>query len=221
MKVLVLHSGGLDSTTCLLLAREKGCEVVSLGIDYAQRNRVELDFATQQCTRFDVPRKVIQVHWDKPDRDIPLNRSLPEIGKNVSKAFLPGRNAVFLVLACAEAAGVSAEEVWIGVNSLDYSGYPDCRPEFVESFRNMIQLAIPNGPRIVAPLQSMSKPEIAKEAYRLGLRPGQTWSCYRPQQQAKGVVPCGACDACVLHKHAWHSIGMSVEPPEKIDRVRP
>lgn len=209
MKAIVLHSGGLDSTTCLLLALERGINVISLGIDYNQGNKVELDFAANQCVRFGITRKVIQVRWDKPLREIPLNRSLSEIGKEVSQAFLPGRNAIFLVLACAEAAGLSAEEVWIGVNSIDFSGYPDCRPEFVESFRSMIRLAIPDGPRVMAPLQHMTKPEIAAEAYRLGLRPGQTWSCYSPQPTPQGLEPCGVCDACVLHAHAWQTINLS------------
>lgn len=206
MKAIVLHSGGLDSTTCLLLGLERGIDVISLGIDYNQNNKIELDFAANQCVRYGITRKVIQVRWDKPQLEIPINRSVSEIGKDVSKAFLPGRNAIFLVLACAEAAGLSAEEVWIGVNSLDFSGYPDCRPEFIEAFRSMIDHAIPAGPKIIAPLQYMTKPEIAAEAYRLGLRPGQTWSCYSPQPTPQGPEPCGVCDACVLHAHAWQSI---------------
>jgi len=203
MRVIVLHSGGLDSTTCILLAKERGHDVSSLGIDYNQRNRIELDFAAKQCQEYDIPRKIITVSWDKPHRDIPLNRPLDQIGRDVSPAFLPGRNAVFLVLACAEASGLGADEVWIGVNTQDYSGYPDCRAEFVDAFRKMIELAIPGGAAIVAPLQDMSKPDIAKEAYRLGIRPGGTWSCYRPQEKDGTYAPCGECDACVLHQHAW------------------
>lgn len=203
MKVIVLHSGGLDSTTCILLAKERGHEVSSLGINYAQRNKIELEFAEKQCQKFNVPRKVITVNWDKPHRDIPLNRPLNEIGSDVSPAFLPGRNAVFLVLACAEASGIEADEVWIGVNTVDYSGYPDCRFEFIDAFRKMIDLAIPGGASIVAPLQNMTKPDIAREAFRLGIRPGETWSCYRPQKKVDVYTSCGECDACVLHKHAW------------------
>lgn len=206
MKAVVLHSGGLDSTTCLLLAQERGAEVISLGIDYGQRNRVELEYANEQCRRFNVTRKVISVEWDKPSLETPLNRSVDEIRQSVSPAFLPGRNAVFLVLACAEATGLEAEEVWIGVNSIDYSGYPDCRPEFIDAFSNMIQMAVPNGPRIVVPLMNMAKPEIAREAYRLGLRPGQTWSCYRPQETLLRMQPCGQCDACILHRYAWEQV---------------
>ncbi len=206
MKAVVLHSGGLDSTTCLLLALEKSAEVFSLGIDYGQRNQIELQYAEEQCRRFDITRKILRVEWDKPSREIPLGRPVDEICQGVSSAFLPGRNAVFLVLACAEAEGIGAEGVWIGVNSIDYSGYPDCRPEFVKAFSSMIRLAIPDGPRIVAPLMNMTKPEIAREAYRLGLRPGQTWSCYRPQETPSGLEPCGQCDACILHGYAWESV---------------
>lgn len=206
MKAVVLHSGGLDSTTCLLLALERGAQVLSLGIDYGQRNRTELEYADDQCRRLNVPRKVLRVEWDAPHREIPLNRPVDEIRQGVSPAFLPGRNAVFLVLACAEAAGVGAKEVWVGVNSIDYSGYPDCRPEFIQAFSDMIRLAIPDGPRIIVPLMNMTKPEIAREAYRLGLRPGQTWSCYRPQETPAGMQPCGQCDACVLHSYAWEHV---------------
>jgi 7-cyano-7-deazaguanine synthase len=203
MKAIILHSGGLDSTLCLLLAREASRDVLSLGIDYGQRHRIELEYAMAQCHRFGVERRVLRVEWDKPVRDIPVGRSLDEIKSGVSPAFLPARNAVFLTLACAEAAGINAEEVWIGVNSIDFSGYPDCRPEFIDSFRNMIKVATPTGPQVIAPLIKMSKPEIATEAKRLGLAPGDTWSCYQPQFTNQGISPCGQCDACILHNHAW------------------
>lgn len=205
MKVLVLHSGGLDSTLCILLAIEMKREVVSLGIDYGQRHRIELEYALTQCEKYGVERRLLHVGWDKPFREIPVGRSLNEIQTGVSPAFLPGRNAVFLTLACAEAAGVGAKEVWIGVNSIDFSGYPDCRPEFIEAFQNMIDVAIPEGLKIVVPLQQMSKPEIAFEAHRLGLAPGDTWSCYQPRITPQGISSCGECDACILHSHAWEN----------------
>lgn len=200
---LVLHSGGLDSTVCLLLAREKGHSVVSLGIDYGQRHKIELTYARKQCRRFKIPRSVIKVRWTKPERIIPKNRSVEEMRATVSPAFLPGRNAIFLTLGAAEAAGIGASELWIGVNCVDFSGYPDCRAEFIEAFKSMLVCAIPDGPKVVAPLLSMSKLEIAKEAARLGLKYGDTWSCYRPINDHSGNQPCGECDACVLHKAAW------------------
>jgi 7-cyano-7-deazaguanine synthase len=206
-KVLVLHSGGLDSTVCLLQARSEGRDVISLGIDYGQRHRVELEYAAHQCRERHVPRRVIRIEWDKPTLDVPTNRSLDQIRSGVSPAFLPGRNLLFLSLACAEASGVKAEEVWIGVNALDFSGYPDCRPDFLRSFENALALAIPGGPEIRAPLLHLTKPEIAAWAHRLGLARGDTWSCYRPKYSTFGIEPCQTCDACVLHDYAWNSIG--------------
>jgi 7-cyano-7-deazaguanine synthase len=203
MKAVVLHSGGLDSTLCLLMAKEAGRDVVSLGIDYGQRHRIELEYALVQCHKYNVQRRVLRIEWDKPDRDMPTGRSLDEIRSGISSAFLPARNAVFLALACAEASGIDAEEVWIGVNAVDFSGYPDCRPEFIDSFKTMINTAVPGGPLIVAPLIEMSKPAIAAEAKRLGLAPSDTWSCYQPKFTNQGISPCGQCDACILHDHAW------------------
>jgi len=203
MRALVLHSGGMDSTLCLLLALEAGHEVVSLGIDYGQRHRIELEYALAHCRKHGVERRVLQIEWDKPVRDIPTGRTLNDIRAGVSPAFLPGRNAVFLTLACTEAAGIGAGEVWTGINSIDYSGYPDCRPEFLDAFKVMMRAAIPGGPQVVAPLLMMSKPEIASEAHRLGLLKGDTWSCYQPRFTSQGISPCGECDACVLHDHAW------------------
>ena len=202
---VVLHSGGLDSTVCLLLARQEGRDVISLGIDYGQRHRVELDFATALCRRFDVPRKVLKVGWSKPEREIPMGRSIDEIGTQVSPAFLPARNGVFLMLACAEAAGLNASEVWIGVNSVDFLGYPDCTPEFIDAFRSMVRVGLPNGPELLAPLQNMSKPDIARIAQKMGLSRSDTWSCYRPRITMHGLSPCEQCDACKLHFHAWNN----------------
>lgn len=206
-KVVVLHSGGLDSTVCLLLAQSRGHQVLSLGVNYNQRHQVELEYAARHCAQFDIERRVISVTWDKPLRTIPTNRSVREIrSSGVSPAFLPGRNGIFLMLAAAEAAGVGADEVWTGVNSVDFSGYPDCRPQFIASFQKMLSFAIPRGPRLVAPLQNKSKPQIARMAKRLGIGPTDTWSCYRPRISENGLSPCGACDACQLHALAWDSL---------------
>ena len=202
-KVVVLHSGGLDSTVCLHMAVVRGHEVLSLGVNYNQHHHVELDYAAKQCATLGVERKVISVAWDKPARLIPMNRSVDEIKASVSVAFLPGRNGIFLMLASAEAAGIGAQEVWTGINSVDFSGYPDCRKEFVDSFQRMLAFAIPKGPRLVAPLQNKSKPQIAKMAERLSIKQTDTWSCYRPAITATGLSPCRACDACKLHDFAW------------------
>ncbi len=203
MKILVLHSGGLDSTVCLLSALRDQHEVISFGIDYGQRHRIELEYASAQCRARGIERRVVRVEWDKPARGFPTGRSVEEIRGGVSVAFLPGRNLVFLSLACAEAAGIGAQEIWIGVNSIDFSGYPDCRPEFVHAFGLAVEAGLPGGPRIVAPLMGLSKPDIAARARDLGLASGDTWSCYRPRLMPEGIGPCGECDACVLHAHAW------------------
>ncbi|MDX2224905.1 MAG: 7-cyano-7-deazaguanine synthase [Rhodospirillaceae bacterium] len=202
-RVLVLHSGGLDSTVCLLLARAQGRVPVSLGIRYGQRHDVELDFAARQCARFGIERRVIDVNWDKPAIAIPTGRSMEEMRRAIAPTFLPGRNAVFLALACAEAAGIGAAEVWLGVNAVDYSGYPDCRQSFLDAFAAMWAEAVPHPPRLVAPLVQKTKPEIAALARTLGLARGDTWSCYAPVSTPAGPQPCGACDACILHDHAW------------------
>jgi 7-cyano-7-deazaguanine synthase len=206
---LVLHSGGLDSTVCLLLARSYGLRVISFGVDYGQRHHVELQYAATQCSRFRIQRHVVQVAWDKPVRDIPLDRKRDSLGKDVSPAFLPGRNGVFLMLACAEAAGVGADEVWIGVNSIDFSGYPDCKPEFIAAFKAMLRRGFSHPPKILAPLQRKSKPAIAEMARGLGLTRTDTWSCYRPQVSSTGLTPCARCDACVLHEYAWSTLATS------------
>ncbi len=203
---VVLHSGGLDSTGCLLQARSEGRDVLSLGIDYGQAHRVELEYAAHQCRERGIARRVLRIEWDKPTLEVPTNRSLDDIRSGVSPAFLPGRNLVFLSLACAEAVGVRAEEVWIGVNALDFSGYPDCRPDFLESFTNTLRFGLPGGPEIRAPLLDLTKPEIAAWAHRLGLVPGDTWSCYRPKYSTSGIQPCQVCDACVLHNYAWNQL---------------
>lgn len=199
-RILVLHSGGMDSTVCLYRAHESKAEVISLGVDYGQRLSIEMIFAQRQCDQLGIRREIARVSWQKPQREIPVDRSISEIGREVSTAFLPGRNAIFLSLANAYAAGLEATEVHIGLNSVDFSGYPDCTPEFLEAFRRMMEIAIPNGAKIVAPLQHLSKPQIAREAARLGIGEYDTWSCYRPQLKAGAIAPCGICDACKLHR---------------------
>lgn len=206
MRVLVLHSGGMDSTTCLYDAHRAGAEVFSLGVDYGQRLSIELLFAKRHCEALDVSREVVSVEWRKPVREIPLGRTVQEMSASVSSAFLPGRNALFLSIACAHASGIGATEVHIGLNAVEFSGYPDCTPRFLEKFTAMMAEANPGGPTIVAPLLHLSKPEIAKMAKSLGIGEHDTWSCYRPQLKGGAVSPCNECDACRLHEHAWRSL---------------
>jgi 7-cyano-7-deazaguanine synthase len=204
--VLVLHSGGLDSTTCLLDAQSQGCRVYSLGVDYGQRAQVELEYARRQCESRGIHRDVIGLQWTKPRREIPMNRSLDEIRRHSSPAFLPGRNSLFLALGLVQAAGIDATRLVIGINCIDFSGYPDCKPEFLNAFMSMARAANPACPEISAPLLHKSKPEIARLASGLGLRRQDTWSCYRPVGPDDDPKPCGACDACKLHDYAWSNI---------------
>lgn len=205
-RVLVLHSGGMDSTVCLYQAHHDGHEVISLGMDYGQRLSVELMFAKRHCENLGIPRQVVRVDWSKPDRVIPTGRVVETMSADISPAFLPGRNVVFLSLACAHAAGVGADEVQIGLNCVDFSGYPDCTVEFFASFRAMMAIANPEAPALTAPLLELSKREIAVKAKGLGLGEWDTWSCYQPQMVNGSVSPCHVCDACRLHAHAWATI---------------
>jgi 7-cyano-7-deazaguanine synthase len=206
MRVLVLHSGGMDSTTCLYKAHRDGAEVFSLGIDYGQNLAVELMFAQRHCDALGVPRDVVKVNWRKPERQIPMGRSVSEMRASISPAFLPARNSVFLSIACAYAAGIEAQEVHTGINSVEFSGYPDCTPNFMNAFSAMMTIANPGGAHIVAPLLNMDKAAIAALARDLGIGEHDTWSCYRPELREGSVVPCRQCDACRLHDHAWRAI---------------
>ena len=205
-KCIVLHSGGLDSTVCLLLAQKNGRVPSSLGIAYGQRHDIEIVYAAEQCLRFGIERRVIDVNWHQPNIDIPKDRTLGDMKTGIAPTFVPGRNAIFLAIACAEAAGTGASEVWLGVNAIDYSGYPDCRESFLTAFSSMWAEAVPNPPRIISPLVNMKKPQIAAMARSLNLKPGDTWSCYSPDLSSAKPVPCERCDACHLHKHAWQEV---------------
>jgi 7-cyano-7-deazaguanine synthase len=218
-KVIVLHSGGLDSTVCLLLARRHGRTPISFGLNYGQKHDVELAYAAKQCARFGIERRLIDVKWDRPAIEIPKDRSVAEMKAGIAPTFVPGRNAVFLALACAETAGAGATEVWLGVNAVDYSGYPDCRESFLQAFRTMWAEAVPNPPRIVAPLVTLTKPEIAALARELGLARGETWSCYAPDTSGPEPKPCGHCDACLLHDHAWAEADKTTPPAPVIPAI--
>src|SRR5579859_5872356 len=191
MKILVLHSGGMDSTVCLLLAKTVTSDVISLGINYGQKHEIEMAYAKAQCIKYEIPRKIVNVTWDKPTREIPLDRLPSQMPQKISSAFLPGRNLLFLSIAGAEAAGLMADEVWVGINCIDYSGYPDCTVEFFEEFKKLWKIAVPEGVKIVAPLLDQSKPMIARKAKELGLAKNETWSCYKPQVSPNGLAPCG------------------------------
>lgn len=205
-RILVLHSGGMDSTVCLYAAQAQGHEVVSLGIEYGRGSSVESIFAERQCLAREITRNVVKTTWAKPDRKIPADRAVEVMPKTISPAFLPARNMVFLSLACAHAVGLNCEEVQIGLNCVDFSGYPDCTLDFLNAFRTMADTAMQNGMGIAAPLINLSKPQIANRALQLGIGKWDTWSCYQPVTDGGALSPCGRCDACRLHDYAWDNI---------------
>jgi 7-cyano-7-deazaguanine synthase len=212
---VVLLSGGLDSMVCAAVARERGFQVLGLTIDYHQRHRVELDAARRIAQELKALRHIV-LPLDltgfggsalTADIDVPKGG----VEQGIPVTYVPARNTIFLSLAlgCAEAAG--ARDMFIGVNALDYSGYPDCRPAFVAQFEKLANLATKAGVEgdaftIHAPLLNMTKAEIAREADRLGLDAGISWSCYDP---APGGVHCGLCDACRLRSKGFEEAGLA------------
>ncbi|MFN2099131.1 7-cyano-7-deazaguanine synthase QueC [Altererythrobacter sp. MF3-039] len=211
---VVLLSGGLDSMVTAALAREQGFDVLALTINYGQRHRRELEAANDIAQRLGAVRHIMlpldlrAFGGSALTDDIPVPKS--GLAGDIPVTYVPARNLVFLALttACAEAAGAS--DIFIGVNALDYSGYPDCRPEFISSFAETARLATKAGVEgqpftIHAPLQMMTKAEIASESARLGLDPSWSWSCYDPQ--ADGLA-CGLCDSCRLRRNGFHEAGL-------------
>jgi len=211
---VVLLSGGLDSMVTAAIAGEKGYEVHALTIDYGQRHRLELASADRIAKELRLSRHNeialdLRVFGGSALTDA-IDVPKTGVGTDIPVTYVPARNLVFLALttACAEAAG--ARDVFIGVNALDYSGYPDCRPEFIESFAETARLGTKSGVggapfTIHAPLQNMSKADIARECARLGLDPAWSWSCYDPTPDGRA---CGLCDSCRLRKKGFAEAGL-------------
>jgi 7-cyano-7-deazaguanine synthase len=213
-EAVVLLSGGLDSMVVAGLAREAGYRVNALTIDYNQRHRIELDAAREIATTLGAARHVIlpldlrQFGGSALTDDIDVPKGSDDGGIPVT--YVPARNLVFLSLTLAWAEALGARDICIGVNALDYSGYPDCRPEFIAGFAELAELATKAGAEggsfaIHAPLQYLGKAEIAREAHRLGLDPAMSWSCYDPQP---GGRPCGLCDSCRLRRAGFAAAGL-------------
>jgi 7-cyano-7-deazaguanine synthase len=211
---VVLLSGGLDSMVVAGLAREQGFTVHALTIDYGQRHKRELESARAIVRAQGIARHVVvpldlrQFGGSALTADI----AVPKDGLNehIPVTYVPARNLVFLSLTVAFAESSGAHDVFIGVNALDYSGYPDCRPEFIASFAETARLGTREGVEgrpfaIHAPLQHMTKADIAREAARLGLDTGLSWSCYDPTPE---VVACGACDSCRLRQKGFAEAGL-------------
>lgn len=206
---VVLLSGGLDSMVTAALAQELGFAVHALTVDYGQRHRLELDSAARISERLGLARQTCIALDLRAFGGSALTSAIdvPKggVGDDIPVTYVPARNLVFLALttACAEAAGAS--DVFIGVNALDYSGYPDCRPEFIASFAETARLGTKAGVEgapftIHAPLQHLTKSDIARECARLGLDPSWSWSCYDPTPEG---IACGLCDSCRLRKKGF------------------
>ena len=211
---VVLLSGGLDSMVSAALAREQGYRVNALTIDYNQRHRREIDAARVIAAHLRAARHVVlpldlrQFGGSALTDDIAVPKE--GVGEGIPVTYVPARNLVFLSLTLAWAEAIGARDIFIGVNALDYSGYPDCRPEFISAFENVATLATKAGAEgrgfaIHAPLQMLSKAEIAAEADRLGLEPAMSWSCYDPQPDGSA---CGACDSCRLRRAGFAKAGL-------------
>jgi 7-cyano-7-deazaguanine synthase len=216
---VVLLSGGLDSTTTLAIAAAKGFAVHALTVRYGQRHAAELDAARRVARAHEVAEhRIVDVDLRAfggsaltADVPVPKDRSDAEIGRGIPATYVPARNTIFLALALAWAEVLGAQDIFIGVNALDYSGYPDCRPEFIEAFTRLANLATKAGVEgrrpitVHAPLIRMTKKEILRTGLDLGVDYGLTLSCYDPD--AAGAA-CGRCDACRLRLKGFAELGV-------------
>ena len=220
MKAVCLLSGGLDSSTCLALARRDGFDCYALSFDYGQRHRIELDSAARVAASLDVVERRI-VRFDlrqfgqsalTTDVAVPKDRSMDQMGGEIPITYVPARNTIFLSFALAWAEVLGACDIFIGVNALDYSGYPDCRPEYIAAFERMANLATKAAVEgrmrltIHTPLIRLSKAQIVKLAAELGLDFRLTHSCYDPDSTGR---PCRSCDSCILRRKGFEEAGLA------------
>ena len=218
-KAVCLLSGGLDSSTCLALARRDGFACYAITFDYGQRHKFELEAAARVAAALGAERRlVVKIGLDvfggsalTADVAVPKARSLDEMSHGIPVTYVPARNTIFLSLALAWAEVLESADIFIGVNALDYSGYPDCRPEYIEAYERMANLATRAGVEghtrltVHAPLIGLSKAQIVTLARELGVPFGLTHSCYDP---GPGGRPCGACDACLLRRKGFEEAGI-------------
>ncbi len=213
---IVLLSGGLDSATCLLIARSEGLEVLALSFDYGQRHVIELERARALAVRYGArEHRIVRIDFPAPAASAltDVSREVPKDSLGVEavpSTYVPARNTLFLAHALAWADGAGARVIFIGVNALDYSGYPDCRPEFLAAFEKMANLGTRAGSEgqkfeIRAPLLAMSKARIVTRAAELGLDFSLTTSCYDPDPDGR---PCGRCDSCLLREKGFREAGL-------------
>jgi 7-cyano-7-deazaguanine synthase len=214
-EAVVLLSGGLDSATVLAMAQAQGFTCHALTVDYGQRHDVELKAAKRVAEAFGADQKLARVELGQfggsaltADIEVPKDREGME---GIPVTYVPARNTVMLSVALAWAEAIGANDIFCGVNAVDYSGYPDCRPEFIEAFQAMARLATKSGVEgaqitIHAPLIHMTKTEIIRQGLGLGVDYGLTHSCYDP---IDGTRPCGHCDACLIRIRAFAELGMA------------
>ena len=219
-KAVVLLSGGVDSTTTAAIARRQGFEVHALSFHYGQRHAVELEAARRVVAHLGIRRHVV-LEIDlrafggsalTSDLAVPLDTPMDQIGARIPPTYVPARNTIFLSFALAWAETLDAHDIFIGANALDYSGYPDCRPEYIAAFERMANLAtragVERGARLTihAPLISLSKREIIAQGRALGIDYGLTSSCYDPGPDGSA---CGHCEACLLRLKGFEEAGLS------------
>jgi 7-cyano-7-deazaguanine synthase len=219
MKAVCLLSGGLDSTTCLAWALRHGYEPYALSFDYGQRHRIELEAARRVAEALGaaahrvakIDLRVFGHSALTDDIDVPKGRNEAQMGEGIPITYVPARNTIFLSFALAWAEVLEANDIVIGVNALDYSGYPDCRPEFIAAFETMANLATKTGVegrtrvKTHAPLIDLSKADIVRLAADLGVPFGLTHSCYDPDASGR---PCGECDSCLLRSRGFREAGV-------------
>jgi 7-cyano-7-deazaguanine synthase len=218
-RAVVLLSGGLDSATALAIARAEGFETYALSFDYGQRHDRELDSARRVAAALGAKEHLV-LRLDlraiggsalTADIPVPKGRSVEAMGSGIPVTYVPARNTIFLSHALAWAEVLESQDIFIGVNALDYSGYPDCRPEFIEAFERMANLATRAGVegtsrlRIHSPLIRLTKAEIVARGAALGVDFGLTWSCYEPRPDG---LACGRCDSCLLRAKGFREAGL-------------
>ena len=218
-KAVCLLSGGLDSATCLALAGREGFHCYALSFDYGQRHKIELQAAARVAAAIGVERHMVaKIGLDAfggsaltAAIEVPKGRSAAEMRKGIPVTYVPARNTIFLSYALAWAEVLESADIFIGVNALDYSGYPDCRPEYIEAYERMANLATKAGVegrtrlKIHTPLLRLTKAEIVKLARDLEVPIALTHSCYDPAPDGR---PCGQCDACLLRRKGFQEAGI-------------
>jgi len=215
-KAVILYSAGLDSTTCLAIAQDQGFTPYAISFDYGQRHRYELDLARANAKKLGAVEHLVvafdlrQVGGSALTSEIDVPKE--GVGDDIPVTYVPARNTIFLSFALGWAEVLGAYDIFIGVNALDYSGYPDCRPEYIESYQRMANLATKAGVEgtghfsIHTPLIQLTKAEIIKQGIALGVDYSQTHSCYDPTPEG---VSCGSCDSCRLRLKGFSEAGLN------------